>query len=159
MAAMELMHTMRPPPCARMTGITARAARSAPYRFSSSCACASSGAVYSAAPEMPKPALHTRISIRPSRRSTSATAACTLASSVMSAVRCSTPGVGAFSRLDEVQQFSILKGQELGATWHFNETATVLLQDESGAVTGAITEGPDGYVKYNASKSLGLAPV
>lgn len=66
-------------------------------------------------------------------------------------------GVGAFSRLDEVQQFSILKGQELGATWHFNETATVLLQDESGAVTGAITEGPDGYVKYNASKAVVLA--
>ncbi|WP_417134999.1 FAD-binding protein [Rubneribacter badeniensis] len=66
-------------------------------------------------------------------------------------------GVGAFSRLDEVQQFSILKGQELGATWHFNETATVLVQDEQGAVTGAITEGPDGYVKYNASKAVVLA--
>lgn len=66
-------------------------------------------------------------------------------------------GVGAFSRLDEVQQFSILKGQELGATWHFNETATVLVQDESGKVTGAITQGPDGYVKYNASKAVVLA--
>ncbi len=27
-----------------------------------------------------------------------------------------------------------------------------LVQDESGAVTGAIAEGPDGYVKINASK-------
>lgn len=28
-----------------------------------------------------------------------------------------------------------------------------LVQNESGAVTGAIAEGPDGYVKINASKS------
>lgn len=27
-----------------------------------------------------------------------------------------------------------------------------LVQDESGAVTGAIAEGPDGYIKINASK-------
>ena len=66
-------------------------------------------------------------------------------------------GVGAFSRLDEVQQFSILKGQELGAAWHFNETATVLVQDDSGKVIGAITQGPDGYVKYNVSKAVVLA--
>lgn len=66
-------------------------------------------------------------------------------------------GVGAFSRLDEVQQFSILRGQELGATWHFEETAVVLVQDESGKVVGAITQGPAGYVKYNVSKAVVLA--
>lgn len=27
-----------------------------------------------------------------------------------------------------------------------------LVQDESGAATGAIAEGPDGYIKINASK-------
>lgn len=62
-----------------------------------------------------------------------------------------------FPCLDEVQQFSILRGQELGATWHFEESATVLVQDENGKVTGAITKGPDGYVKYNASKAVVLA--
>ena len=66
-------------------------------------------------------------------------------------------GVGAFSRLDEVQQFSILKGQELGATWHFEEDATVLVQDDAGNVTGAITKGSNGYVRYNASIAVVLA--
>ena len=60
-------------------------------------------------------------------------------------------GEAAFSRLDEVQQFSILKSQELGAEWHFEQSATVLVQDDSGKVTGVIAKGSDGYVKYNAS--------
>lgn len=64
---------------------------------------------------------------------------------------------GAFSRLDEVSQFSILKSQELGATWHFAESGVVLTQDETGRVTGAITQKADGsYVKYNASKAVCL---
>lgn len=63
-------------------------------------------------------------------------------------------GTAAFSRLDEVQQFSILKSQELGAEWHFEQTATVLTQDDSGKVTGVIAKGPDGYVKYNASMGV-----
>ncbi|HJF65784.1 MAG TPA: FAD-binding protein, partial [Slackia equolifaciens] len=63
-------------------------------------------------------------------------------------------GTAALSRLDEFQQFSILEGQDLGAQWRFGETATVLVQDDSGAVTGVIAEGSDGYVKYNASMGV-----
>lgn len=59
------------------------------------------------------------------------------------------------SRLDEVQQFSILKGEELGAEWHYEQTAQVLISDDSGAVTGALCEKPDGsFVRYNASKGV-----
>lgn len=59
------------------------------------------------------------------------------------------------SRLDEVQQFSILKGQELGAEWHFSQRGRVLLTDSSGAVIGVIAENADGkYVQYNASKGV-----
>lgn len=63
-------------------------------------------------------------------------------------------GVAALSRLDEFQQFSILEGKDLGVTWHYGEVATVLTQDESGAVTGVISKGSDGYVKYVASKGV-----
>ena len=68
------------------------------------------------------------------------------------------PIPGAFSRLDEVVQFTILKSQELGATYHFEERGVVLTQDETGRVTGAIAERADGsYVKYNASDAVVLA--
>lgn len=60
-------------------------------------------------------------------------------------------GTAAFSRLDEVQQFSILAGQDLGVDWHFEETATVLTQDDTGKVTGVISKGSNGYVKYEAN--------
>ena len=65
----------------------------------------------------------------------------------------SIPGVAAMSRLDEVQQFAILKGQELGAEWHYNERALVLLQDEAGAVIGALAQNNDdgSVVQYNAA--------
>lgn len=63
-------------------------------------------------------------------------------------------GTAAFSRLDEVQQFSILAGQDLGVEWHYQQTATVLTQDDSGKVTGVIAKGTDGYVKYVASKGV-----
>lgn len=63
-------------------------------------------------------------------------------------------GTGAFSRLDEVQQFSILKGEDLGVEWYYGQTATVLAQDDSGRVTGVIADGPDGYVKYDASMGV-----
>ena len=63
-------------------------------------------------------------------------------------------GTGSFSRLDEVQQFSILEGQSLGAEWHYEQTATVLVQDDAGKVTGVIAKGTDGYVKYNASAGV-----
>ena len=36
------------------------------------------------------------------------------------------PIPGAFSRLDEVVQFTILKSQELGTTYHFEERGVVL---------------------------------
>lgn len=63
-------------------------------------------------------------------------------------------GTAAFSRLDEVQQFSILKGQELGAEWYFETTATVLTQGSDGKVTGVIAKGKDGYIKFEASKGV-----
>lgn len=66
----------------------------------------------------------------------------------------SVDGVAALSRLDEFQQFAILESQDLGADWRFGQTATVLTQDDTGAVTGVIAEGEDGYVKYNASMGV-----
>ncbi|MFR4804481.1 MAG: FAD-binding protein, partial [Eggerthellaceae bacterium] len=39
-----------------------------------------------------------------------------------------------------------------GVEFRFNTPIIKLVQDESGAVTGAIAEGPDGYIKINASK-------
>lgn len=66
----------------------------------------------------------------------------------------SVDGVAALSRLDEFQQFGILQSQDLGANWHYSERAQVLVQDDSGAVTGVITEREDGYVKYNASMGV-----
>ena len=41
-----------------------------------------------------------------------------------------------YSRLDEIQQFSILKSQELGAEWHYEQRARRLITDDSGAVVG-----------------------
>ncbi|MCH4184903.1 MAG: FAD-binding protein [Eggerthellaceae bacterium] len=61
-------------------------------------------------------------------------------------------GVAAFSRLDEVEQFAILAGQDKGAQWHYEETAIKLTQNDSGDITGAITQKADGsYVQYNTS--------
>ena len=62
------------------------------------------------------------------------------------------------SRLDEFQQFAILRGQELGATWHFSESGVKLLTNEAGDVTGAITQKDDGsYVKYETSLGVILS--
>ena len=68
----------------------------------------------------------------------------------------SIPGCAAMSRLDEVMQFAILKGQELGAEWHYGERALKLTTDESGAVTGAISQKLDdeSYVQYNAKTGV-----
>ena len=68
----------------------------------------------------------------------------------------SIPGCAAMSRLDEVMQFAILKGQELGAEWHYGERALKLTTDESGAVTGAISQKLDDetYVQYNAKTGV-----
>ena len=59
-AATELVFTILPPRCARITGSTAFVART-----TSSWRLASSTDVNSAAPEMPKPALLSSISMRP----------------------------------------------------------------------------------------------
>lgn len=60
--------------------------------------------------------------------------------------------ISALSRLDEIQQFSIRKGKDLGARWYFGQTAIKLQQDSSGMVTGAIAKTADGsYVRYDAS--------
>lgn len=44
-----------------------------------------------------------------------------------------------------------------GAQFVYNSPAEQLVQDESGAVTGAICKTDEGYVKYNASKGVVLA--
>lgn len=41
-----------------------------------------------------------------------------------------------------------------GATFRWNTELVELVQDEDGAVTGAIAKGPDGYVQINASKGM-----
>ena len=68
----------------------------------------------------------------------------------------SVPGCAAMSRLDEVQQFSILKGIELGAEWVYSTRALVLTTDESGAVTGAIGQNVDSgeYIQFVAPKVI-----
>lgn len=65
-------------------------------------------------------------------------------------------GVAALSRLDEVQQFAILAGQDLGAEWHYGERALKLLTDDAGAVVGAIAQKLDdeSYVQYNAATAV-----
>lgn len=69
----------------------------------------------------------------------------------------SIPGCAAMSRLDEVMQFAILKGQELGVEWHYGERALKLTADDSGAVTGAISQKVDDeetYVQYTAKTGV-----
>lgn len=59
--------------------------------------------------------------------------------------------LSALSRLDEIQQFSLLKSKELGAHWYYGQSLVKLQQDSSGAVTGAVAKTSDGsYVAYNA---------
>ena len=50
-----------------------------------------------------------------------------------------------------------LHAEENGAQFIYNSPAEQLVQDESGAVTGAICKTEAGYVKYNASKGVVLA--
>ncbi|MBQ9663316.1 MAG: FAD-dependent oxidoreductase [Oscillospiraceae bacterium] len=50
-----------------------------------------------------------------------------------------------------------LHAEENGAQFVYNSPAEQLVQDESGAVTGAICKTDAGYVKYNASKGVVLA--
>lgn len=57
-------------------------------------------------------------------------------------------------RLDEAEQFCMLASEDQGAVWHFEESAVKLVQDDSGAVTGVITESADGFKEYRASKGV-----
>lgn len=60
------------------------------------------------------------------------------------------------SRLTEVELYCMDAARNLGATWYFNTSATVLEQSSSGEVTGVIAKGPDGYVRYRAAKAVCL---
>lgn len=67
-------------------------------------------------------------------------------------------GIAAFSRLDEFQQFAIIRAQDLGARWHYDEAGVKLLTDDNGDVIGAVTKKGDGsYVKYLTSLGVILA--
>ena len=60
------------------------------------------------------------------------------------------------SRLTELELYCADSAQKLGAQWLFGTKAIVCVQDESGAVTGVIAEGENGYVQVNASKAVCL---
>lgn len=61
-------------------------------------------------------------------------------------------------RLTELETYCMLASKELGADWYFERSATVLVQNEDGDVTGAIAQLPDGsYEQFNASKGVLLA--
>ncbi len=67
-------------------------------------------------------------------------------------------GVGMFSNLSEAQSYSMKKAQDLGATWYFNTTGTVLVQNDDGDVTGLIAKTSDGsYTKFEAERGVILA--
>ena len=87
----ELTLMIRPLPCSRMCGSTARVIRIAPKTLVSNSARACSIELSSAAPATPTPALLTRTSIRPDRSSTSRTTPATDSSSVTSSGRNTTP--------------------------------------------------------------------
>lgn len=59
-------------------------------------------------------------------------------------------------RMTEMEIYTRLAAEELGATWYWDTTAAVLVQNDDGEVTGVIAEGPDGYIKFNASKAVCL---
>src|ERR687896_2592379 len=87
----ELTLMIRPPPCSRMWGSTARVMRIEPKRLVSNSARACSVELSSAAPATPTPALFTSTSMRPDRSSTSRTASATDSSSVTSSGSNTTP--------------------------------------------------------------------
>lgn len=45
-------------------------------------------------------------------------------------------------------------GEKMGVEFRWNTELVELVQDADGAVTGAICQGPDGYVQINASKGV-----
>src|SRR5215213_9663543 len=87
----ELTLMIRPLPCSRMWGSTARVIRIEPKTFVSNSPRACSIELSSAAPAMPRPALLTSTSMRPDRSSSSRTTPATDPSSVTSSGRNTTP--------------------------------------------------------------------
>ena len=65
-------------------------------------------------------------------------------------------GVAANSVLPLIQQACVDKAVSLGADWRYGSTATVLVKDDSGRVTGVITKEEDGYRQFNAAKGVVL---
>jgi hypothetical protein len=67
-------------------------------------------------------------------------------------------GVGAYSNVGPCELIQRDHAVENGATWYYGHTATVLTQDDSGAVTGVIAKDSDGnYVKFEANKGVVIA--
>lgn len=59
-------------------------------------------------------------------------------------------------RMTELEIYTRLAAEELGAAWYWETAAIELVQNEKGDVTGVIAKGPDGYVQFNASKAVCL---
>lgn len=60
-------------------------------------------------------------------------------------------------RMTEIEIYSRIAAEKLGATWYWETTAQVLVQNDEGDVTGVIAQRADGsYVKFNASKAVCL---
>src|SRR5579884_3276504 len=83
--AIEPMLTIDPPPCARITGITACIVRAGPSRLTASTCSSSSSPLSISEGAEPIPAAFTSTSIRPNARTAAATSASTSARFVMSA--------------------------------------------------------------------------
>ncbi len=67
-------------------------------------------------------------------------------------------GRSGVSRLTEFELYCMDAATNKGATWYFEHTAEVLVQNTEGDVTGAIATDADGnYVKFNANKGVILA--
>lgn len=60
------------------------------------------------------------------------------------------------TRITELETYSRLAAEQLGATWYWECQATVLVQNDAGDVTGVIAKGPEGYIQFNASKAVCL---
>ena len=57
--------------------------------------------------------------------------------------------------IEFVHKYIVKYAQEHGATWYFEHTGVVLVQNESGDVTGLIATDVEGkYVKFNAAKGV-----
>ncbi|WP_270299721.1 FAD-binding protein, partial [Eggerthella sinensis] len=61
------------------------------------------------------------------------------------------------NNIEFVHKYIVKHTQENGAEWFFQHTGTVLVQNDAGDVCGLIAKGPDGYVKFNATKGVVLA--